>query len=94
MFKRYEAGERVPGGKYWNLYSGDFVVLGEEGGTLPPAEGEYIRARPLVMLLAGPLMGLAYVIFLPIAVPLLVGQFAARRLRRATTAMARSVSSH
>jgi len=93
MFKRYQAGERVPRGKYWNLYSGDYVVFDEEGGVLPVAEGEYVRVHPLLLLIAGPLMGLAYVVFLPIAVPVLLFQFAARRMRRATAAVARAMSS-
>ena len=92
MFKRYQPGEPVPRGKYWNLYSGDYVVFGEEGGVLPRAEGEYVRFNPLLMLTLGPLMGLGYVVFLPIAVPVLLFQFAARRMRRLTVALARAVS--
>lgn len=94
MFKRYQSGERVPRGKYWNLYSGDYVVFGEEGGVLPRAEGEYVRAHPVLVLMAGPLMGLGYVIFLPIAVPVLVAQFAAHRMQRAAVALARAVGAH
>ena len=93
MFKRYQAGERVDRGKYWNLYSGDYVVFSEEGGTLPVAEGEYVRVHPLVMLTVGPLMGLGYVLFLPIAVPVLLFQFAARRMHRAAGALARAPGS-
>ncbi len=91
MFKRYHAGERVRGGKYWNLYSGDYVVFGDEGGVLPAVEGEHVRVHPLLMLVVGPLMGLGYVLFLPIAVPVLLAQFAARRMQRAAAAMVRSV---
>ncbi|NIR02230.1 MAG: hypothetical protein GTN78_18880, partial [Gemmatimonadales bacterium] len=52
----------------------------------------YVRAHPLFLLMAGPLMGLAYVVFLPIAVPVLLFQFAARRMQRATAAVARVMS--
>lgn len=93
MFRTYRGGERVPGGKYWNLYSGDYVVLGEEGGVLPVVEGDYVRVHPVLMLVVGPLLGLGYVIFLPIAVPVLVAQFAARRMQRAAVALARVTSS-
>ena len=91
MFRTYRGGEGVPGGKYWNLYSGDYVVLGEEGGVLPVVEGGYVRVHPVLMLVLGPLMGLGYVMFLPIAVPVLVAQFAARRMQRTAVALARAV---
>lgn len=85
--KRYQGGERAAPGKYWNLYSGDYVVFGDPGGILPAAEGEYVRAHPLLILAIGPLMGLGYLLFLPIAVPVLLAQFAARRMRRVAAAL-------
>jgi hypothetical protein len=91
MFRRYQGGEEVGGGKYWNLYSGDYVVFAERGGILPTTEGEYVRAHPLLMLVAGPLMGLGYLLFLPIAVPVLLTQFAARRMRRMVAAASRAI---
>lgn len=91
MFKRYHGGEEVARGKYWNLYSGDYIVIGEEGGVLPPAEGEYVRGHPLLVLFAGPLLGLAYMMFLPIAVPILMAQFVARKVRSGAAALGRVV---
>ena len=81
VIKRYRGGARVAGGKYWNLYSGDYVAFDEGGGMLPAVEGEYVRAHPLLILAVGPLIGLAYLLFLPIAVPVMLAQFAGRKVR-------------
>lgn len=92
-FRRYQAGERAAPGKYWNLYSGDYVIFSEGGGILPAAEGEYVRAHPLLILAVGPLIGLGYLLFLPIAVPVLLAQFAARRMRRVAASLRGAVGS-
>ena len=89
VIKRYPGGARVASGKYWNLYSGDYVAFGEGGGMLPAADGEYVRAYPLLILAVGPLIGLAYLLFLPIAVPVMLAQFAGRRMRGAAAVLRR-----
>ena len=89
VIKRYRGGARVASGKYWNLYSGDYVAFDEGGGMLPAVEGEYVRAHPLLILAVGPLIGLAYLLFLPIAVPVMLAQFAGRKMQRAVAVVGR-----
>ena len=82
VFPRYQGGEAVPGGTYWNPLSGEFAKFGEEGGRLPQAEGEFIRGHPAAIMAVGPLLGLVYLIFLPLAVPVILGQYVAQRAGR------------
>lgn len=78
MFKerltRHEAGEFVPGGIYWNRKSWDLTTISEEGGYLPTEHGEVIYYRlPLLLVMAlAPLAGIAFVLFLAVAVPVMV----------------------
>lgn len=78
MFKkivtRHSAGESVRGGIYWSRKTWDLTQIPEEGGTLPAADGAtcyYRLPLPMVMML-GPIAGLAFILFLPVAVPLMV----------------------
>lgn len=58
-----KGGQKTEKGTYWNIMNGEKVEL-EQEGTLP-GEGTYLKAPTIVMLLAGPLLGLVYAIFLP-----------------------------
>ena len=58
-------GEAVGTGTYWNFSSGERVNI-EGSGVLPgDASQSYYKFRPAVILLAGPILGLAYAVFLP-----------------------------
>lgn len=80
MFRRYQEGAFVKEGTYLSLRAGEFVSIGEEGGRLPDMGVSYVAVSPVIALLVGPLAGLAFVIFLPLAVPLFCGWLIARRL--------------
>ena len=58
-----KGGHKTEKGTYWNIRSGERVVLEQEG--MLPGEGTYIKAPTAVVLLAGPVLGLLYAIFLP-----------------------------
>ncbi len=82
MFEKvrpYRAGQKAPAGTYWNAHSGDYVTLTTE--CLPGGEGIYVRAHPLLMLAVGSMMGLMFVLFLPLAVPLVIGRSVVERVR-------------
>jgi hypothetical protein len=65
MFK-HTGGQRVGSGTYWNIITGLMVDIDQEG-TLPGGSGsKYLRASSGLVLLSGPILGLAYVVFLPI----------------------------
>jgi hypothetical protein len=64
--KRYQGGNEVKGGFYFNTSQKDLVTLENDFGMLPGNETDtYIRVPLPVMLAAGPIIGLIYVIFLP-----------------------------
>jgi hypothetical protein len=58
-----KGGHKTEKGTYWNVMTGEKVVLEQEG--VLPGEGTFIKAPTAVVLLAGPVLGLVYAIFLP-----------------------------
>ena len=71
---RHEAGEFVTSGIYWNRKNWDLTAIGEEGGNLPTEnEARYYYQLPLLLVMAlAPLAGLAFILFLAVAVPVMV----------------------
>ena len=66
MFKAiYKAGERAKGGNYWNFSNGERVSLDSEGVLPGGSKTTYLKAHPVVILAAGPILGLLYAAFLP-----------------------------
>lgn len=64
--KRYEGGNEVKGGFYFNTRQKDLVTVEKDFGMLPGDETDtYVKVPLLFMLTAGPVIGLIYVIFLP-----------------------------
>jgi len=62
---KHIGGERVKGGNYWNFSTGERVTI-EAGGVLPgDSSTTYYNVHPAIILLAGPLLGLVYAVFLP-----------------------------
>jgi len=60
-------GQRVKGGTYWSLSNGEFITIPEEYGVLPGgSELRYLRGPLPMVMVVGPLLGLAYIIFLPL----------------------------
>ena len=63
---RIHGGETVKGGFYWNLAKWDATFVEGGSGVLPGGrEDEYRRIPVALALLAAPLMGALFVIFLP-----------------------------
>lgn len=68
MFGRHVGGEVVRGGVYWGKRVGEFVSVPVVGGILPGGPRDSYVETPLpLVLIAGPLMGLAFAIFLPLS---------------------------
>lgn len=64
--KRHYAGETVPAGLYLNLREMAFTSM-DEAGRLPGEKAEVYRKVPtLALLIVGPVLGAAYVMFLPV----------------------------
>lgn len=85
--KRYSGGEAVEPGLYMNVRHLSFRSV-DEAGPLPGEAGDVYRRVPmLVLLVAGPILGLAYVVFLPfIGVAMVTWLLGAKALEVATGA--------
>ena len=77
---RYTGGELATKGSYWDFSAGQRVtVLREE--MLPGSNTTtYFKASPLLMLAAGPVLGLIYAAFLPFIGLAIVGKMVLTRL--------------
>jgi hypothetical protein len=76
--RHYKGNESVQAGFYFNPRRLSFVSADGEGG-LPGTEQEaYLRVPALAMLVAGPILGLAFVIFLPLIGFVMVGWIVGR----------------
>ncbi|HKQ61016.1 MAG TPA: hypothetical protein VJS92_06980 [Candidatus Polarisedimenticolaceae bacterium] len=77
--KRYTGGQAVQAGFYLDLRTWEVTSLSGRGGTLPgAAETRYLRVPLPLLLVFAPLMGLAYVVFLPLIGIVLVLHHVAR----------------
>ncbi|MBI4465003.1 MAG: hypothetical protein HY647_09890 [Acidobacteria bacterium] len=79
----YRGGQKVPRGFYWNRDKWETVTIAQGGGVLPGSETHrYVKLPVLLVLVCGPLMGLVYVVFLPlIGFALLFGMIGWKLLR-------------
>lgn len=64
--KTYRAHQNVEPGIYFNPRHLSFKSMDEEGRLPATPEGTWHRVPALALLVVGPLMGLAYAIFLPL----------------------------
>ncbi len=70
----YHGGQTVKEGFYLKRSTWEFVSIAREGGILPDNKKTSYRKLPLpTVMVAGPLLGLAYVIFVPILYCLSLG---------------------
>ncbi len=81
MFSQHHGGSIVDGGIYWSRRAMEFVPVPASGGTLPGGyEDAYVQTPVLLVLVLGPLMGLAFAMFLPLSGILGIGGMVAGRL--------------
>jgi len=63
---KHTGGQRVGSGIYWDVVTGARIDFDHEG-TLPGGDGTtYLKASSGAILLLGPILGLAYVVVLPV----------------------------
>ncbi len=60
-----KGGNRVQAGTYWNLSNGSRVEMEQEGMLPGSGTTRYIKAPAAVMLMAAPVIGLVFAVFLP-----------------------------
>ena len=76
----YKAGTKVGKGTYWDLVNGQRIDVGQEAILSGAESSTYFRIPTGVMLIAGPVIGLFYVISLPFIAIATVVSLAAGRL--------------
>jgi len=60
-----KGGHTVKAGTYWNLSNGNRVQMEQEGVLPGSGQTRYIKAPVAVMLMAAPVIGLLFAVFLP-----------------------------
>jgi hypothetical protein len=84
----FTGGEKVPGGYYFDAGQWSLEAIEGASGMLPgDARNRYVRVPALALLVAAPLMGLAFVIVLPFIGLVVVAEQLSKRI----TGAARSV---
>jgi hypothetical protein len=79
LIRRYRGGQFAPDGIYLKKKAWDLTQLPEGGGMLPDDEGvAYYRVPLPLMMVLGPAAGLAFILFLPLAVPVFAAYLAIR----------------
>jgi len=63
MFSK--GGHKVAAGTYWNLTNGSRVQMDQEGALPGSGQTRYIKAPVAVILMAAPVIGLVFAVFLP-----------------------------
>jgi len=63
---RYTGGKKVKKGTYWNLQDNSRVDIDQEGMLPGDSKAVYYRLPSGLLILSGPVIGLLYVIALPI----------------------------
>ena len=80
MLRKYKGGTFVPCGTYLSTKGWEFHGVPKEGDYLEGEGVTYYRLPILVLMGLGPLIGLAFILFLPVAVPFVLIYAIARRL--------------
>ncbi len=84
MLARLEGGKVATGGIYWSVKDGEFVTVPKEGGILEKGTGRsYIKVPLPIVLIVGPIMGLAFAFFLPLSGVLALLSVARQKLQGA-----------
>ena len=60
-----KGGQMVNKGTYWDLRIGNRIDIADEGLLPGTDKSTYIKMPPVMMLVAGPIIGLLYAILLP-----------------------------
>lgn len=95
MRRRYKPGEAVPHGTYLSGKTWEIVQVSQDGEHLPGGDGAYYHTPLPLLLVFGPIIGLAFIVFLPFAVPaLLLYRGAAGAVRKAAWVRHHSTQGH
>ncbi len=89
----YKGGHKVEKGTYWDTSTGERVDVQQEQALPGNDHTIYIKAKSGLVLIAGPILGLVFAIFLPfIGIVMTLGQFGKKVADSAVGSAAQSVS--
>ena len=80
MIRKHSGGTFAPCGTYLSTKGWEFQSVPREGDYLEGEGVTYYRVPLLAVMVLGPLAGLAFILFLPVAVPAVLVYAVARRL--------------
>jgi hypothetical protein len=66
MMMIYRGGQKAQKGDYWNYATGEKIHVDEESVLPGGRKVIFFKAHPVVVVLAGPFLGLVYAVFLPL----------------------------
>jgi hypothetical protein len=88
-----KGGHTVKAGTYWNMANGSRVRMEQEGALPGSGQTRYIKASVAVMLMAAPVIGLVFAVFLPfIGIAMTLSLIGKKLANAATEAAAGSMS--
>ena len=88
-----KGGHTVKAGTYWNMANGSRIQMDQEGVLPGSGQTRYIKAPVAVMLLAAPVIGLVFAVFLPfIGIVMTLNLIGKKLVESVTAAAAGSVS--
>jgi hypothetical protein len=88
-----KGGHTVKAGTYWNLSNGNRVQMEQEGALPGSGTTRYIKAPVAVMLMAAPVIGLLFAVFLPfIGIAMTLSLIGKKLVNTVTEAAAGSMS--
>lgn len=89
----YKGGHKTGKGTYWNVMNGRRVEIEQEGILPGDEKAIYIKAPVVVMLMAAPVLGLLFAVFLPfIGIAMTLSLAAKKLVGSAAGATAKSFS--
>jgi len=88
-----KGGQTAAAGTYWNLMDGSRIDMEQEGVLPGNEQSNYIKASSVAVLMAGPILGLLFAVFLPfIGIAMTFKLVAGKILEGLTNAAAGSMS--
>ena len=81
MTEHFQGGSAVPGGYYLNASRWTVVPVARDGDALPPGPGRWQRVPMPVALALVPILGVTFLMFMPVAGFLVLGGWAVGKVR-------------
>ncbi len=81
MTEHFQGGSAVPGGYYLNAARWAVVPVAQDGDRLPPGPGRWRRVPMPVAVALVPILGVTFLMFMPVAGFLVLGGFLAGKVR-------------